>query len=415
MPLQIPKYLLIAIVLISLLQGVFAAQSFYTLQVNPNPFYSPSNPFPGDEVVYSVKVEGKTVGSGDASDVNAEIAFNQNLFIPIKAKDSLGQIKQGDSSQAVFNFRIKEETPAGLYKFPIKLTYNGKFGTVSETFDINFLVRQCFSLDIGKFSLNPEHPYAGEKFSIDIDVTNTCTGIARSTSVEIKKSDTASFDPFVLLSPNAVKIGDIFQGESKRVSFSLMPISDATPGVYNFNIDLNCFDCASKTSKISLEVLSKPVVIFSGIDLSIEGREGAKLLPGDSFSISVQLDNIGKKQAKAVKVYLLVDDGITGVKEAFVGNIDEDDSGAAIFDLVMQPTVSAGAHNAVIKVEYLDETGAKQEIAENYELYVNQGDILPLIISIIFLLIILAIVLTISYFIIRMVLRQKAMQKAGMK
>jgi hypothetical protein len=407
--------LLVLVALLCIIPFISAATSYYTLQVNPNPFYSPSNPFPGDEVVYSVKVEGKTTGSGDASDVNAEISFNEGLFLPIKSKDILGEIKQGDSSQAVFNFKIKDETPAGLYKFPIKLTYNNKFGLVTETFDVNLLVRQCFSLDIGGFSLSPSQPYAGEKFNISVDVLNTCTGIARSATVELKKSDSSSFDPFVLLSPNTSKLGDISPGSSKTVNFSLMPIADATPGVYNFNVDLNCFDCSSKTSKISLEVLSKPVVIFSGIDLSIEGRDGSKLLPGDSFSVSVQLDNIGKEQAKAVKVFLLVDDGITGVKEAFVGNIDEDDSGAAIFDLVIQPTASSGAHNSVIKVEYLDETGNKQEIAENYEIYVNQGDILPLIISLIFLLILLAVVLAIAYFIVRMVLRQRALKNSGMK
>ena len=228
-------------------------------------------------------------------------------------------------------------------------------------------MKQCFSLDVSSFKFSPLQPYAGEKFDLIADVSNTCSGMARSAGAELKKSDSTSFDPFVLLSPNTVKIGDILPGLSKTVTFSLMPISDAEPGVYNFNIDLNCYDCTTKTSKISFEVLSRPAVIFSGIDLSIEGRDGAYILPGDSFSVSVQLDNIGKEQAKAVKVYMIVDDGITGVKEAFVGNIDKDDSGAAIFDLVMQPTVSAGAHNAVIKVEYLDETGAKQEIAENYQ------------------------------------------------
>jgi len=407
---------LFVLVTILFFAALVAAQTpYYSLQVNPNPFYSPSNPFPGDEVVYSVKIEGKAASSGDTQDVNAEIVFNEDLFEPIISKDSLGQIKQGDSKQAVFNFRVKEETPAGLYKFPVRLTYNNKAGTVVEIFDVNFLVKQCFSLDIGRFNLSPMQPYAGEKFNINIDFINTCSGIIRSATAELKKSDSSSFDPFVLLSPNNVKIGDLSPGQSKTVAFSLMPISDAEPGVYNFNIDMNCYDCTTKISKISLEVLSKPFVIFSGIDLSIEGREGARLFPGDSFSVSVQLDNIGKEQAKAVKVYFLADDGITGSKESFVGNIDEDDSGAAIFDLVVQPTASSGTHNAVIKVEYLDETGKKQEIAENYSIDISQGDILPLIISLIFLLILLAVVLGIAYFILRMFLRQKAMQKAGMK
>src|SRR3989344_1459469 len=406
-------FVLVAIIFFAALTA--AQTPYYSLQVNPNPFYSPSNPFPGDEVVYSVKIEGKAASSGDTQDVNAEIIFNENLFEPIKSKDSLGQIKQGESKQAVFNFRVKEETPAGFYKFPIRLTYNNKVGTVVEIFDVNFLVKQCFSLDIGRFNLSPVQPYAGEKFNLNIDFINTCSGIIRSATAELKKSDSSSFDPFVLLSPNNVKIGDLSPGQSKTVAFSLMPISDAEPGVYNFNIDLNCYDCTTKTSKISFEVLSRPAVIFSGIDLSIEGRDGAYILPGDSFSVSVQLDNIGKEQAKAVKVYMLVDDGVTGVKEAFVGNIDKDDSGAAIFDLVVQPTASSGAHNAVIKVEYIDETGAKKEIAENYEIYVNPGDIFPLIISLIFLLILLAIVLGIAYFIVRMVLRQRQLKNSGMK
>ena len=405
--------LIIAAVLLML--PAVAGQFYYVLQVNPNPFYTPANPFPGDEVVYSVKVEGRTSTSDDANDVIAEISLNETLFEPIKSTENLGYIRQGNSKQAVFMFRVKEDTPAGLYKFPLKLTYANKFEQVSETFDVNFLVQQCFSVDVSQFSLSPTQPYAGEKFTIEADVKNTCSGMARSVTAELERSGGATFDPFVLLSPNTVKVGDIQPGMSEKVQFTLMPISDTTPGVYNFDIDLNCYDCRTKASKLSLEVLSRPVVIFSGIDISIDGRDGAKLLPGDSFSISVQLDNIGKEQAKAVKAYILVDDGITGTKEAFVGNIDEDDSGAAIFDLVVQPGASPGPHDAVIKAEYIDETGQKKEIAETYSLYVNQGDILPVIIGLAFMLLMLAIVLAIAYFIIRMFLRQRALQKAGMK
>ena len=80
-------FVLVAIIFFAALTA--AQTPYYSLQVNPNPFYSPSNPFPGDEVVYSVKIEGKAASSGDTQDVNAEIIFNENLFEPIKSKDSL--------------------------------------------------------------------------------------------------------------------------------------------------------------------------------------------------------------------------------------------------------------------------------------------------------------------------------------
>src|SRR3989344_2772771 len=75
--------LIIAAVLLML--PAVAGQFYYVLQVNPNPFYTPANPFPGDEVVYSVKVEGRTSTSDDANDVIAEISLNETLFEPIKS------------------------------------------------------------------------------------------------------------------------------------------------------------------------------------------------------------------------------------------------------------------------------------------------------------------------------------------
>ncbi|MEK7540047.1 MAG: hypothetical protein AAB558_02260 [Patescibacteria group bacterium] len=153
-------------------------------------------------------------------------------------------------------------------------------------------------------------------------------------------------------------------------------------------------------------------MIISGTDLSVDARGDSKnIMQGDAFSFSVQVDNIGKEKAKAVKVLLDTTTDITGAKESFIGNIDPDDSSAAVFDLTVSPGAAVGANPVKIIVEYFDENDSNQATVHEFVFFVNQRPAE----SPVLLIVLLIILLGVLYFVLRFVFRQLSLRKAKLQ
>ncbi|MDO8627655.1 MAG: CARDB domain-containing protein, partial [Candidatus Diapherotrites archaeon] len=211
-----------------------------------------------------------------------------------------------------------------------------------------------------------------------------------------------SFGNIIPVTDTSLKLNNVPVGESKHVSFELFISEKADLGVYNYKINGALLDSiAVETEKISFEVKDKPEVILSGIDFSVQGSTEKKLFQGSNFSFSVQLDNIGKRKAKAAELKLELEDGFVGTKEAFVGNIDADDSSSALFDLTILPSVKPGVHKATVVVTFLDELDQKITLNKSIDLFVNEKPAE----SPVALLVVLAVVLGLLYLILRLLLR----------
>lgn len=370
---------------------------------------SPSKVYPGD-IVALVATISSTSGRMPATDVNATLSVNESYFEPIHLFEQLGTISPGDSKSAVFRFRVREDAYAGLYNFAVKLNYLNDQTPLQKSEDVNMAVLECYSVDVGNLQLDNYSPHIGEVFNIKAELSNACSGEARDVVVELKPVTNATLGPFIAVSDTILQLGNISSGKSKEVRFALRASDKAEPKTYVFSIDANCLDCSkTDTENFSFEVRGKPNLIISGIDLSIESRtDDKKILPGDTFSLSIQLDNIGKETAKAVSVVISTDGSISGIKEGYAGNIDEDDSGAVIFTLTVSPLAETGEHKTGITVNYIDEMDAEQAMEKSFALYVNQRP--PE--SPIGLLVLIIIILVLLYFIIKMAFRQLAMRRA---
>jgi hypothetical protein len=82
-----------------------------------------------------------------------------------------------------------------------------------------------------------------------------------------------------------------------------------------------------------------------------------EIYEGDLFSLSLQLENIGTGDAKSVKAEI-ISNNVTGMKESYIGTIDVEDTGTAIFDL---RDYNPGKRELTLKVTYEDEYGNPQD------------------------------------------------------
>ncbi len=408
------KKLLAGLFFLFLSFSVSAACNYYLLDVQSSYTTLPSQVFSGDTLSLNVPLKNNSLTCA-AEKVSGSIALNDKYFEAVSLDDAVSQLNAGDTKSVSFTFKVKGTAPPGTYKVPLKLTYANGLSVSEETFELSLDVLACYSLDVENIVYAPESVYAGESVKLSAGVRNSCSGAARDVSVQLKPVTNSSFDPFIVLSSNVLQVGTILPNSSVPVSFELKPIKDAGPQIYVFKIDANCYGCDRVFSDtVSFEVLAKPELIFSGVDFSNGTRADAKdFLPGDSFSFSVQLDNIGKKAAKAVKVSLVLDGQIVGSKENFVGNIDPSDSGSSVFDLTVLQSASVGEHKAVIVVGYLDETGQGRELSQDYSFYVSAAP--SNLFGWIVLLVLLIVVLVVLFFLVKMVFRQLALQKGKLK
>ncbi|MDO8633848.1 MAG: hypothetical protein Q7K34_00985 [archaeon] len=392
--------------------SVSAAQAFYLLEIQDDFSTLPGKPFPGDTVSLVVTIKNLTSNT-TAFDVNAGISLNEEVFESIKSLEYVGNIQSEQVKQVGFKFRVKESAIPGTYRIPVTLSYLSGSSLVTDSFDLNILVNECFNLDVKGIFYSPSKVYAGSKIILGGFVENSCSGFARRASVELLPVTNDSFDPFIVLSSNRLEVGTIAPFESKPFSFELEPAANADPRVYVFEITADCLDCESVASdKVSFEVLGKPWVIISGTDLSVDARSDSKsIMQGDNFSFSVQVDNIGEEKAKAVKVLLETTNDITGSKESFIGNIDPGDSSAAVFDLSVKPDASLGGQPVKIIVEYFDETDSNQVAVHDFAFFINARP--PE--SPVLLIVLLITLFGVMYFVLRLVFRQLSLRKAKLQ
>ncbi|MEK7540046.1 MAG: hypothetical protein AAB558_02255 [Patescibacteria group bacterium] len=221
---------------------VFAAQPFYLLGVQDDFSTLPGKPFPGDTVSLVVTIKNLTSNT-TAFDVNAAISLNEDVFESIKAFDPVGDIQSEKVKQVGFIFKVKESAIPGTYRIPVTLSYLSGSSPVSDSFDLNILVNECFNLDVKDIFYSPSKVYAGSKITLGGFVGNSCSGFARRVSVELLPVTNDSFDPFIVLSSNLLEVGTIAPFESKAFSFELEPVANADPKVYVFEIKADCLDC----------------------------------------------------------------------------------------------------------------------------------------------------------------------------
>ena len=406
---------LFALIVFSLLfLPVSLAGQLEILQID-NESTIPETVYSGDLVTLTFDVKNISGVGAAARDVKVSMELNENDFEPVKVSETISEVRSKGSKTISLRFKANESVLPGNYTVPVFLEYLNGSDMITQTEDVDFTVSACQVIRIQNIRLTSSHPHIGDEFGISADLKNPCSTAIRDVSVELKPVTNATIDPFVVSSGTVKKIGDVQPGESETVDFSMNVSDKVSAKTYVFALDANCSDCAKTFSNsFSFLVLGEPELVFSNIEYSVNNALGGsdkQIFQGSTFTLSVQIDNIGEEKAKAVEVSVDFGDSVVGVSKSFLGNVDPDDSGAAIFDLQAGYLAQPGENPGVITVSYVDELGDKREIKESYSLYINeQPPVSPLVY--IFILVLVIVALAIIYFIVKFVFRQLAIRKA---
>ncbi|MCR4335779.1 MAG: hypothetical protein NUV57_04555 [archaeon] len=403
------KNYFLVLMLVLLLQPAFASQLFI-LDVS-NSTSIPSTIYAGDVVTLNLTVSNIS-GIGQAADnINVSLQLNENDFELIDVEENIASVKSKGSKTVSLRFRVKDGAFPGVYKLPVFLDYFSGTDNLNQVDDIFLTITSCNTLNISEIDLSNFKPHTNDSLTVTANIKNNCSTAARDVEINLNPVTNKTIDPFIVAA-DSVKIGDILSGQQKQAKFNLHIPDTVDAQTYVFSIDANCYSCTTTSNAFSFQVLGRPELVFSNIEYSVENTLGddSQIMQGSLFTLSIQLDNIGQEKAKAVDISVDFGDSVIGTSKSFLGNIDPDDSGAAIFNLSAAFDAKSGETPGIITVNYIDELGLKQSFTESYSLYINAVPPTSPIVWI-FMLILIIIILVLIYFIVKFVFRQLALRK----
>jgi len=349
---------------------VFAGVSDYAyiLKVDSYSVY-PTTVYPNSEVSLNITLENISSLS-DAKDVVVKLEPSSDLFEVIKESDFLPVVKFSQTATGVIRFKIKPNTPGGYYSIPFSIEYtrDGKKETIETQASIN--VSNYSKINVILDNYPKTNLYLDETFSVVGRVKNEGNSTLNGVSVKLNFSGR-----LILLTEGSLFLGDISPTESVSFKFDVKVPKTADVGIYDVNV--LALDVSSNTDyePLSFIVEDVPTIIISSIDKSIS-NDKSFLSPGDSFSFSVQLENISESRAKSVYVKILNLDELLfeGTDIAYVGSIDADDSGSGVFDLSVLKDSELGNKHVKLQIIYADEYGVERTMDKEVSLLLVKGE-----------------------------------------
>ncbi len=204
----------------------------------------------------------------------------------------------------------------------------------------------CVNAEVSDIS--PSSIKVGDEFTVGIHVENCGTTIPENISFEI-----LSFPPDISIKePLINEIPRMWYANSERFLVFHMKLDDgAESGTYVIKTRLSYGSGSAKFTKddeISIEVIGDKA------KLSIASIKADPVLPykGETVELTLRIENFGDGTANAVRVYL--NHSFKGIKEAFIGTLDSDEDGPAVFTFIPQ---RKGEFEIPVTISYKDDFG----------------------------------------------------------
>lgn len=368
------KAILIALVFyISLasLASIHATPSdFYITSIEPITFE------PGK--YYNLSITLKNLGTDFATQVKAFLDNEDTSPIdPIGATKSylvkkaqeafesqeyFGAVLQNQEITFTYSVYVDEDAKKGTYYVPLEIKFlDPEMNENSQTlyFGVNIIPKS--ELVISGINTSPARIHPDDDFTLKIEIENIGSGEAKAVALNLKFPEEFSGE-------NSAFLGAVQKDSTKSAEFELRVSKNALPKAYNFTLEITFKDDeGAKKIEKSFKVF---VLERGSIDIEIAGvsTSPAKIYPGSSFTLSVQLENIGKQEAKAIKAVLEPAKGFMGERTSFVGSLKEDDLSTAIFEMQTSKELLPGSYTMKMKIYYIDERGQEYEEEKEFEL-----------------------------------------------
>lgn len=355
-------------ILALLLVAGFAAEDSLRIQ---NQKTVPSSIQAGDKDVI-LQFDLYHTGSVTYSNISVSLNLPQQ-FEAVKNVYDIARILPDQTVTASFKFNIKSTIDPGTYTIPVLIKYtdtSGPYETASSR-EVYLSISSTPNLRFADIAFNPA-PHIGKEFEAVFTLNNTAA-IAAS---NILATISTTLPGVITWIPDSQVIDYTAAHSLSNITFKGIVSAETKPGAYEGSIDL-AYSGKTLSNDFILEVHGTP-------DLKLAGSQTDKTpYVGEKFTLSIQLEDVGKEKARSVQV-MLKDEAIQGTLTSYIGTIEPDDTGSAIFDITL---TKAGSYALPLEYVYTDDEGDTFTQNEDISLFVYTR---PFDFTGIFLLIVIA-------------------------
>ncbi len=359
-----------------MLPAVYAVGAdFYVIDVTPKQVT------PGETTTLNITL--KNLGSEYAAYLRA--ILDPDSKSPIRAVGpSKKYLTRADVAQASYEYfglvlqaaeimlqypvYVDENASVGTYSVPLKLIWEDAVRKEqNQTVYFGITLYGAPALNIASVSTLPSRIYADSEFNLSTKIENT--GTYKAKAIEARLTFPKEFT-----GERTAFIGTLEKDKTSAATYNLKVSKDAASKAYDFSLQTSYLD-ENGVRKIIEKKFEVYVSERGEVDLEIAGvtTSPTKLYPGKDFTLSVQVENVGKQDAKAVKVQLAAMKEFTGERTSFLGSLKQDDTSTAIFDLTVAKDAELGSYDVEMQISYLDELGMEHFEKKHFGLAVAEA------------------------------------------
>ncbi len=293
----------------------------------------------------------------DARDISVTMSSNCTDIMGLSKVD-VGDLDKGQSAGLSYAIKPKD---VGICSVSLLLEYYDASGnSLSETKSIGVdVLRSDIDLKIESVIAATLSP--GASGNVTIYVKNAGKAKAADASIMLNLSD-----PFIAETPEKY-VGDIGGGGSIGVPMGIIINSNAQVKAYCIPVKIEYFDASGAKHTlekiIGIEVDGKPRIkaVVSESDPFTTGTKG---------KVTVEVINNGFADVKFLEIKMLSGDGynVLPAGEAYIGDLDSDDSETADFEV--EAGRGEGTLPLNVEITY-NEKNSDVKHTENFTLYLN--------------------------------------------
>ncbi|NYZ75576.1 hypothetical protein H0O03_04925 [Candidatus Micrarchaeota archaeon] len=328
---------------------------------------SPQTVSPGDRFLLTVNFRNT-----GGSIYNAVITASDSFSLDGVSRIEVGDIAVGESVEKTIPLIASTSLSTGLQSAALTLTYDDVTGAESTEQLLLGPVpisekTPAIIVGISATDTNP-----GSRTQVVTSVTNAGTTALENVRISLQP---ASF--FVPLEYAEKSVGRLDVGETKDLLFAIGISPAAAPQYYSVSFNVS-YDggrgTETETKALGLEVRGK-----TELSASASTNPTPITTNGGSYSLSVQVSNLGDATVRALSVSIespLI--RATDTDYNYIGNLDVDDYSTAQFAIITKQGLTPGNYPLNVTLRYKDAFNTPHEENHNLQLSVFSPDIATL-------------------------------------
>jgi hypothetical protein len=266
-------------------------------------------------------------------------------------------VYQNSERQLRYHMRTTPDATPGPHIIKMKLTYGTDSVKRTEYYEVEVVVTgEHAEPRISSISTDPEYIYEGDTVDLDLEIENFGESIAKSVVVNLNhgfKGITSS------------TIGAIAPEDKQTALFKFKANNSGTfdiPVIIEYEDD---YGIQKDEYDIKITVLDRKG------SLNLASVKVNPVLPqkDDTVELTMRIENSGDRTINSIRVY--ADHPFQGLKESFIGTLDPDEDGPAVFTFVAD---QSGEFEIPVTITYIDDFGEEQVKTKVNVIIMKQDD-----------------------------------------